>query len=132
MVQCRHMKEKKLVIQIHRTQKDIIEFLLDPKNSHTWIPSIESEETNEWPVKVGTIFTEHNVGGGRSAYRIGALQDDMIEFVSTTIPYHARYTFLPVSPDTTELEYFEWIEEAEIPEPFTLDILRKLRSVLET
>lgn len=125
------MREKKLVIQIRRSAKDIISFLLDPKNSSQWIPSIVTEETNEWPVKIGTIFTEHNVGGGRSAYRIGALRNDMIEFVSTTLPYHARYTLRTINPDVTELEYFEWMEEGEIQEPFTLDILQKLKSVLE-
>jgi hypothetical protein len=126
------VKEQKLIMQIRRTPKEIIEFLLDPKNSSKWIDSIVTEETNEWPVKVGTIFTEHNVGGGQSAYRIGALQDDMIEFVSTSLPYHARYTFRSITPDTTELEYFEWIEEGEIPEPFTIDILQKLKQVLES
>lgn len=106
-------------------------FFVGSENSSKWIDSIVTEETNEWPVKVGTIFTEHNIGGGRSAYRIGALRDDMIEFVSTTLPYHARYTFRSINSDITELEYFEWIEEGEIPEPFTLDILQKLKTVLE-
>lgn len=125
------MKEKKLIIQIHRSPKDIIAFLLDPKNTPEWIDSIIKEETSEWPPKVGTIYRNQNKNGAWSEYKVIALQDDMFEFKSTSLTYHVRYTLRPINPDTTELEYVEWMEEGELDKPFTLDILQKLKTALE-
>ena len=125
------MKEKKIVIQIRRPPKDIITCLLDPKNTPKWIDSIVVEQTNEWPPKVGTIYRNQNTNGAWSEYKVVALQDDMFEFVSTSSTYHVRYTLQPITPDTTELEYFEWMEKGELEHPFTMDILQKLKTVLE-
>jgi len=125
------MKKKKIVVQIRRPPKDIITFLLDPKNTPKWINSIVTEQTNEWPPRVGTIYRSLNTGGVWSKYKLVALQDHMFEFMSTTSAYHVQYTLRPINPDITELEYFEWMEKGELEHPFTMDILQKLKAVLE-
>lgn len=125
------MKEEKLIIQIRHSPKDIIAFCLDPKNTPKWIDSIVVEQTSEWPPKVGTIYRNQNTNGVWSEHKVIALQDDMFEFMSTTSTYHVRYTFRSINSNTIELEYFEWMEEGELEQPFTPDILQKLKSVLE-
>jgi len=55
----------------------------------------------------------------------------MFEFQSTSSSYHARYTLRPFNATTAELTYFEWMDKGELPEPFTIDILQKLKKVLE-
>ena len=126
------MKEKKLVIEIRHPAKDIINFCLNPHNTPKWIDSIVIEQTSEWPPCVGTIYRNQNKSGVWSEYKVIALQDVMFEFVSTSSTYHVRYTLRPIDPNTTELEYFEWMEGGELAEPFTLDILQKLKSIMES
>ncbi len=105
---------------------------MDPKNTPKWVNSIVREETNEWPVKVGTIYRNQNTKGEWAEYKVVVITSTMFEFVSTSSTYHVQYTVKSLTPDTAELEYFEWMEEGDIPEPFTLASLQKLKSILES
>ena len=126
------MKELKLIIQIRRAPKDIFDFYLDPKNTPKWIDSIVTEQTNEWPPNIGTVYRNQNKSGVGSEYTVIGLEPPiMFEFQSKSSSYHVRYTLRRINADTTELEYFEWMEEGELEQPFTLDILQKLKQVLE-
>lgn len=126
------MKETEITLPIHRTPQDVFNFCLDPKNTPKWVDSIVTEQTNEWPPKVGTIYRNQNRNGVWSEYKVVALDPTtMFEFKLASSPYHVRYTLRPLSPDTTELTYFEWMEDGELAEPFTPDILQKLKQVLE-
>lgn len=126
------MRENKLTLQIRRTPKEIFDFCLDPKNTPKWVVSIVVEETNEWSPKVGTMYRNQNRQGVWSEYKVVALDPPtMFEFKLASSPYHVRYTFRPLTPDSTELTYFEWMEEGDLADPFTPQILQKLKEVLE-
>lgn len=45
--------------------------------------------------------------------------------------YYVEYTYRELSYDKTELEYFEYVEKWNLENPFTLDILKKLKEVME-
>lgn len=126
------MKDNKLTIRINRLLHDVFKFTITPPNSTLWIDGVTSEETNEWPVKVGTIYKLQDKEGKHSEVIVTNIkEDELVEWVSKDQNYHCRYTFKPIDQNTTELEYYEWVDKENLEEPFTLQTLLKLKSVLE-
>jgi len=126
------MKDMKLTIQIKKPVAELFNFLLDPNNTPTWIESIVKEETNELPVKVGTIYRNHGEDGIWSEYTLIHLDPtNHFEMMKNDNNYHVRYTFKELDKNTTAFEYYEWVENGELDSPFTIDVLQKLKVILE-
>jgi len=127
------MKSCKLIIQINKPVSKVFQFTLDPKNTPLWIDSIVKEEVNEAPTKVGTIYRNLNKKSVWSEYLVTKYEKDKtFEFVSSDKNYHVKYTLTPLKNYCCELEYFEWVEKGELENPFNIQILEKLKLVLES
>jgi uncharacterized protein YndB with AHSA1/START domain len=125
------MQENKLTVQINKPIKEVFAFTITPPNSTRWIPSIIREETNELPIRIGTIYTlQDKDSTSFEVIVVRIQQNEMIEF-SKDNNYHCRYTYKSLNNDTTELEYYEWQDTGDIAEPFGIQTLQKLKSVLE-
>jgi len=126
------MQNCKLRVNINKPVSEVFQFALDPNNTPLWVDSIVEEKVNEIPTKVGTIYRNINKEGIWSEYLVTKFdQNKMFEFVASDKNYHVKYTLTPVSDSSCELEYFEWVENGEIEAPFTIQVLEKLKGLLE-
>lgn len=126
------MKTNTIVITINKSAKNIFLFLLNPKNTPKWINSIVAEETNEWPVKHGTVYRNKDSNGTWMEYVL----TEITPYVSFTLTskdavYHVRYSFDSINTNITTLTYHEWMEKGELLEPFEFNTLANLKQLIE-
>lgn len=127
-----NMKVNKLSVRINKPVHEVYLFTITPPNSIRWIDDVIGEETNEWPVRKGTVYTLQTKESAFSEVTVTDIKsDEFVEWVSKDHNYHCRYLFKFINENMTELEYSEWVDDGELKEPFTLETLQTLKSVLE-
>lgn len=126
------MKENRLTIKIDKPVHEVFAYTITPPNTKFWVDSIIDEKTSEWPVRVGTVYKEQTKSGDWSNYIVTDFSEGRIfELKSEDNSYHVRYIYKPATDNVCELEYYEWVDEGDLKYPFTLDILSKLKRMLE-
>jgi uncharacterized protein YndB with AHSA1/START domain len=125
------MKDLKLSIKIDRPIKEVFAFAVDPKNTPKWVDFIVTEQTNEWPPKLGTIYRNRNTAGQWREFEVAAFEQDKRFELSTKDGFHVSYAFTAIDEGATELEYAEWMDEGELKDLLTIDILEKFKRAVE-
>ena len=96
------------------------------------MPNTVYEDTSELPVQVGTVYTLKDECGKISKYTVTAIKEnELFELVSEDNNYHARYVYRPIDENATGFEYYEWVDHGQLEVPFTMEILQKLKGILE-
>jgi hypothetical protein len=120
------------MISINKPLREVFMFTITPPNSKYWIPDIVKEETNELPIKTGTIYKLQNKTGESFEVTVANFeQDKVVEWISTDHNFHCRYRYIPIDENNCKLEYYEWVDKGELDEPFMLEALKKLKEVIE-
>lgn len=127
------MKELTLKIIINKPASDVYAFYINPRNTPHWLNSVVQEITSEWPIKVGSQYKNQSKDGIWGEYTVTALKEnELFELVSKDGNYHVRYTHKTIDQHSSELTYYEWVDQGDLAEPFTIDILQKLKEIVET
>src|SRR3989344_1686762 len=133
------MKQNELSIEIDRPAAEVFEFAINPQNTHKWIDSIIMEETNTWPVKLGTLYRNRRVVPGKpdfselNEYEMVKFEPHkLFEIKKKNNPCHVRYTFTPLGENRTKLTFLVWMDDnSDLSGPFAQAHLDKLKSVIE-
>lgn len=123
-----------LQIRIDKPVEEVFEFVTNPKNTPTWIDSIEQEETSEWPIKAGTVYRNMNKEGVWSEYTVSMLhdrRDKMFCLKQKDSGYSVKYNLEPTSEGGTKLTYTEWMKSGVLENPLPSKALEKLKEVAE-
>jgi len=126
------MKENKLSVIIDKPLDKVFEFTTNPQNTHLWIPSIQKEVSDSFPPKIGTQYKNCDKNSDWDFYKVIEYEPLKIFTLSDLSGnYHVKYTYRQLNDNKTEMEYFEWMKDGALKNPFTQDILNNLRSVME-
>jgi len=126
------MKENKITIIINRPIKEVFEFTTNPENTHLWIFSIKKEFSEEYPPKIGTKYKNCDDNANWDFYKVTDIEKNKIFTLSDLDDnYNVKYSYRVIGDSETEMEYFEWMKTGELKNPFTIDVLEKLKSIME-
>jgi len=126
------LQENKISVVIKRSVRDVFEFTTNPKNTPLWILSIKEEVADPYPPKIGSQYKNHSGDLNWDIYKVIAFERNKIFTLSDLEDnYHVQYSYRSLDPDTTEMEYFEWVNEGDISNPFTKKVLEQLKFVME-
>lgn len=127
------MKQNRLTIQINKPSAEVFAYYTNPKNTPLWWDAVTVEETSDWPIKIGTTYrSQSKASGNWSELFVSDLKENEIfELTSKDGRYHVRYTHKPIDENSMGLEYYEWMDEGELEDPYTMEILGKLKTAIE-
>jgi uncharacterized protein YndB with AHSA1/START domain len=126
------MKENKISIVINYPVKEVFEYSTNPINTPKWFDSIAVEESSEYPPTLGTKYRSHSGDGNWGEYIVSDIKpNETFQLSSKDKIYHVRYTYKELGDNKTEIEYFEWVNEAELDDVVGIEVLEKLKKLLE-
>ncbi len=124
------MQENKISIVINKPIEEVFEFTTNPKNSHLWISFIEEEIAEEFPPKIGTKYKNRR-GDSWNISEVTEFEKNRL-FKLENETFSVRYTYKKLSDNSTELEYLESVKQGTLSNPFTKEVLQKLKEIIES
>lgn len=121
-----------LKILVNKPVYEVFQFAIDPKNTPKWVSSVEVEETDSWPISIGTEYRNKGSDDVWNEYKVIELMDNRVFTLQKSDGnYFVRYTFKSVDNLSTELKYFEWVKDGILSEPFIQADLDRFKVEIE-
>lgn len=122
------MKTNEIRIIIDAPANDIFEFVLEPKNTPTWIEGAGEETVNTDQIGLGTVYSNDIGKWVVTDYEKGKF----FELSDTSIHYSCSYSFRKINEICTELVYFESHSDgSNLENPMEEKNFKKLKEILE-
>lgn len=123
-------------ITINKPVANVFAFTINPKNTPKYVASIVTEQTNEWPIKLGTIYCNQRKNGEWSEYEVVGFEvNKTLVIRQKNDDFHVGYIFTSVGDSAAKLEYSVWKDRGKLPATITMDLLKgiveKLKEVVE-
>jgi uncharacterized protein YndB with AHSA1/START domain len=125
------MKELRQTIIINKPIEDVFALAINPANTPQWVEPVTLEQTNEWPVKVGSVYRSQNRAGEWSELTVTELEVNAVFCLGKADGSRMRYEFTSIDTSTTKLDY-TWASNGTLDEQFLTSVLTKLKAVLES
>lgn len=127
------MSQNRLAVKINLPVNKVFLFATTPPNTTRWLDGVVSETTNEWPIQVGTVYEMTDPKGKISRIVVVDIRENyLIEWMSEDKNYHCRYILTQADENSTNFDYYEWVDVGEIPEPFTDKTLQSFKEAAES
>lgn len=123
------MNNLKLNITINKPVEEVFAYAINSNNISKWYPSIKEEIPLEFPVKLGTKLKNRGDDINKWSYYEFIEFEKNKTFTLSQIgsSYNVKYTFTQ-NGNSTDLEYYEWVDNGELEEPadiYNLELLKK-------
>lgn len=119
-------QEIRIKIKVPRTE--VFEFTTEPENTPKWIDTVTKETINTERIGLGTMYTNEYGTLTVTDYE----KDAFFELTNHETGYQCSYTYHKIDDDTTELVYFEAMEDgSELTEPMEQRHFEVLKTLLE-
>lgn len=130
------MKPLTQTTTINKPPQEVFDFCINPENTPKWVGAITQEQSNEWPVRLGTVYRNQRQDGSWSEYEvIGLKPNELFTIRQKDDGFSVKYVFTPVGDSATKLEYSVWKDNGELSSSLTEevlgDMLGKLKEVIE-
>ncbi len=125
-----------LSIEINSPVETVFEFTCNPTNTSKWVPTILEEKIDTLTTSIGTVYRQKiKTTGGKvkdgAIVVTGFVKNKQLDFHSVNGTYTCKYKYETVGKGT-KLTYSE--EEGmdkELENPFSIEVLQKLKRLIE-
>ena len=124
------MQQNTLKIIINKPIEEVFEFATNPKNTPLWVDFIDEEIVDEFPPKVGSVYRNRR-GDSWNESKVTEYESNRI-FKLENDTFSVEYICKKINDNTTKLTYIESVKKGELTKPFTIEILEKLKSLIES
>ena len=127
------MKVNKLTIIIDRDIQTVFEYTTNPSNTHLWINFVAKEIAESYPPIIWTLYKNYSIDSKIwDIYKVKEfISDNIFTLTDSDGNYHVQYTYRAIDDNSTELEYYEWMEDWILTNPFSYNHLETLKQILE-